>query len=535
MAAVICLVGIPIWWNTTKTYRASLPYEEISSLANISDFKVRATWSICVDNKISRNDMKNMLFLDELLKNLTETKMILTHTEYFFDCPTSQIVQKLVGSFNDSKQAADELSQQLNSEKSMHQVDKQDDEQLSYVLYFLPQLNERRNNGCNIISNHSQIVVLFNRIDFQGRSTCFQQLIDYFKNNIYPEASIGKFPEKKIDMKQSSVSVQTAAGYEISFTLANANPFDVILDWDIENSIATQLKPFLKKIEMLGPFSISSQVLNFVDVGMKPQRSADGYYYPIKKVPLLLNPLESRLNEYTSNYPILNFVLYSPSTNEMPLTIKHKNQSTISFISPRWGGVVINNINKDFLQSKSSLLQHNKLTISTKDAMSLFIGQFRELIGLQKLKTEPLSSSSSLLAVTNLEVKYLLIKKTIENMERTISTLLSLSQLLEKISNIVIRDDIKNLIVRSIEEVRNAELFLMDGNLTKAFKASKIAFVSSEKAFFDHSLLSLLYFPEDQKYAIYLPLFLPICFPIFLASLGAFKFFKYGKNKVKSQ
>jgi phosphatidylinositol glycan class S len=37
---------------------------------------------------------------------------------------------------------------------------------------------------------------------------------------------------------------------------------------------------------------------------------------------------------------------------------------------------------------------------------------------------------------------------------------------------------------------------------------------SAEKAFFDHSLLALLYFPEDQKYAIYIPLFLPIAFSL---------------------
>merc|ERR1719300_510966 len=42
------------------------------------------------------------------------------------------------------------------------------------------------------------------------------------------------------------------------------------------------------------------------------------------------------------------------------------------------------------------------------------------------------------------------------------------------------------------------------------FEFSKVSFKSSEEVFFDNSLLALLYFPEDQKYAIYVPLFLPI-------------------------
>ncbi|ROL50838.1 GPI transamidase component PIG-S [Anabarilius grahami] len=32
IAAVVIVVGIPLWWKTTQTYRAWLPYSEISEL-----------------------------------------------------------------------------------------------------------------------------------------------------------------------------------------------------------------------------------------------------------------------------------------------------------------------------------------------------------------------------------------------------------------------------------------------------------------------------------------------------------------------
>lgn len=48
--------------------------------------------------------------------------------------------------------------------------------------------------------------------------------------------------------------------------------------------------------------------------------------------------------------------------------------------------------------------------------------------------------------------------------------------------------------------------------MASCFEHSKMSFTSSEEVFFDNSLLALLYFPEDQKYAIYVPLFLPILF-----------------------
>ena len=57
------------------------------------------------------------------------------------------------------------------------------------------------------------------------------------------------------------------------------------------------------------------------------------------------------------------------------------------------------------------------------------------------------------------------------------------------------------------------------GNLGLALQYSKEAILASERAFFDPSLLHLLYFPDDQKFAIYIPLFLPMCVPILLSLL----------------
>lgn len=57
------------------------------------------------------------------------------------------------------------------------------------------------------------------------------------------------------------------------------------------------------------------------------------------------------------------------------------------------------------------------------------------------------------------------------------------------------------------------------GNLNFALQYSKEAILASQTAFFDPSLLHLLYFPDDQKFAIYIPLFLPMCVPIVLSLL----------------
>lgn len=46
----------------------------------------------------------------------------------------------------------------------------------------------------------------------------------------------------------------------------------------------------------------------------------------------------------------------------------------------------------------------------------------------------------------------------------------------------------------------------------------------AEGALNDKSLLSLLYFPSDQKFAVYLPLFLPTLLPLFGSILGLYKY-----------
>lgn len=63
---------------------------------------------------------------------------------------------------------------------------------------------------------------------------------------------------------------------------------------------------------------------------------------------------------------------------------------------------------------------------------------------------------------------------------------------------------------------------LASGRLVSAFAASQEAVTSSERAFFDPSLLHLLYFPDDQKFAIYIPLFLPMAVPILLSLVKIF-------------
>jgi len=61
----------------------------------------------------------------------------------------------------------------------------------------------------------------------------------------------------------------------------------------------------------------------------------------------------------------------------------------------------------------------------------------------------------------------------------------------------------------------------------------------AHEAFFDPDMLSLLYFPDEHKFAIYTPLFLPISVPVVLKLLAEIKKLRGGKKtkdkKVKAE
>ena len=52
-----------------------------------------------------------------------------------------------------------------------------------------------------------------------------------------------------------------------------------------------------------------------------------------------------------------------------------------------------------------------------------------------------------------------------------------------------------------------------------ALRDSALALENAEKAFFDDKMVSMLYFPDEHKYAIYSPLFGPLALPLVIALL----------------
>ena len=532
ISATAILVGLPLWWNTTKVYRASLPFSDISSLKN-AELKSTAALRLKIGPNLAArsSSMPQTLkkhLVQQLMQNPTlsdyEFKVGVTENLHCQNCKEklSEVWQKktLLSEYvNDFDDCLNKEDTGLNKYHLGYQV---------YIFSVGSKGHLLGSEPCQVFVGKLRNLIFFCK-DGLSEASYADEIASILEQGYIPELN-PRFTKSKATPKvpQATSSIQSAPGYQLSFILANANPHDFIPSWDIKDAIKTYLHQFLSKVSFLGPFSVTSQVLHFVDVGIKPRKTINGNFYSNDQLGLLINPIESRLGSYTSNNPVLHFVIYLPSKAEMPLSIGRGGKEKLySFSSPRWGGMYFYNINS----------QHNtsapvKVNINMNTVMSVFVSQLKGHLGIKsQTESNVIYSTLNGINIADWELNLLLIKRTIENLKKSTSTLLSLAELLEQIANIVISNEVKDLIESAVQSIRDTKQKLKEGHILDAFNTSKIAFVNSEKAFYDPSLLALLYFPDDQKYAIYMPLFLPISVPIVLSLIGALKWIKGQSSK----
>ncbi|RUS35292.1 phosphatidylinositol-glycan biosynthesis class S protein [Jimgerdemannia flammicorona] len=120
-----------------------------------------------------------------------------------------------------------------------------------------------------------------------------------------------------------------------------------------------------------------------------------------------------------------------------------------------------------------------------------------------------------------MEMDRLVRQRTAENIVNAVSTLKSLAQLVSEIPNMVVLDQIQTEVSRNVTQALDSLRLSCDtlqaGDYASSLAHSILAIERAERAFFDPTMVSMLYFPDEHKYAIYMPLFVPISVPLFMA------------------
>ncbi|KAL7308374.1 GPI transamidase component [Mucor circinelloides] len=515
----VVLVGLPFWWKTTEVYRASLPFSEIDS------WQVKQACNFVMPTKFT-------IFIPPTVQQSIDSDQLST-----------EIKNKLSDRLSNFKYKAN-----FPIDISVLEQDKEDGHKEASIGHYFIYIDQADKIDLKIGSERSSFLKVNDITSNTIAETLATVIPPVYLSEYQNLGDMACHIENKDKNDVSSMrAFKYSSQYETTFSLMNNNPENMKMDWEIRDAVNAYLSLFLKEVSVVSNFTIDSQIQNYAPLSLKPlYKERVGkpsyYYFEPQHLPHFVNSAEWNLASTITSYPSINFVLYVPSAEEAPLRIhdsKGQPLLTSAFLIPRWGGIVIKN------PPKAATEEYTFTKKDLQPIMKIFISQLRSLIGVHDLQSsisnkfpanyhvmfEPATKSG----ITTLEKDNLIRSRTLENVVNTISTLKSLAQLVDEIPNMVVEDHISIKVRQSLDALDAVSKGLSAEDYIKALQSSIETVELAEKAFFDPTMVSMLYFPDEHKYAIYMPLFVPISVPLIMALLKEIKKLKQSKQIKKKE
>ncbi|EIN08399.1 hypothetical protein PUNSTDRAFT_103264 [Punctularia strigosozonata HHB-11173 SS5] len=323
---------------------------------------------------------------------------------------------------------------------------------------------------------------------------------------------------------------QYAPRYRLAFSLLNEDAAEgkAALTWDVRTSITQHLEPILERLRPLHNFTIESQIRFHAPLAITPQPLVEGYGINPEDLAVFVNSAEWTLSSSVSNDPVLHFILFIPSATRRPLHILDSNGSpskSSAFILPQWGGIVIFN--------PPTTEGHFDLPPPTLDApFSTFRYQLLSLLGVPPLPPW-LETTDAATTITDWQLDTLLRRRALENVKNSEETLQSIAKLVHQIDNMPIGPDVRGDVQGALNALE--KVYALRDSPSSALAHSAEALTLSSRAFFNPGMLALLYFPAEHKYAVYMPLFVPISVPLIAAAGREFRRWKKERRERRAR
>ncbi|RWS17698.1 GPI transamidase component PIG-S-like protein [Dinothrombium tinctorium] len=491
---VILLLGIPIWYKTTTPLRHSLP------------------------------DISSLLVHSQMISNQIEITVVSIGDQQR-DQLRNELVDNWKGNFQGNvafryawkvRQLVKEEKQIFVASQSLYQIDRMLDELESHrikghlFIYLIPE---------NTITELVSKSVLYGSSRFAYISVKNDELKSEKSNEKPLSEIIVETVETMLEPKRSSKSelLRSEASKAVdTLTFLLNNEIDILINLvmeDVEEAIEFQDSKRFKELKNITRIAFLKQsgIFELIDAKITTQMvyyalppsfidshlansEKNNRLFKTSSVPQLLNAIESRIVEHDNKQSYLLTVYIPSQSSNSPLFFFEESTGTKSnaIVTPYRGGILVWNDADDF-------------NVGFKSFM-------RNLIGLNPYENDDYLVKNNFF--TKWELDAVIRKVTLLQLAKTLSSLESIEKLLGKVSNIVILEEIATKMHYAVKLSHESMDHLAIANLEGAFNLSCKAYKASETAFFDPSLLALLYFPDDQKYAVYFPLFLPVSLPL---------------------
>lgn len=332
------------------------------------------------------------------------------------------------------------------------------------------------------------------------------------QSNMFEPSAVGsqilETDRKDSIPRRVAKSFKYAETYHLSFSLFTPGVEPSL--WDIEPALQEYLVPLLKAFSPISNFTIDTQVqlyAKFSPSATSPEYDESKEKWTLKKEDLsgFINAAEWPLSPSIGGGPTINFILYIPSPAQSPLVVK-ENGAT-SWLVPQWGGVSILNPPVTTVdgnpRNPSSLSQE-----FLNPAIATFSHQLISLLGMP---SSPSSIPLRLQTLRRIHTTSLLLSAS--------STMGSLARLTRLYPSIPIPVTVANSVSRALSHLSTTCDLLQKGDFKLALENARIAEYEAERSFFEKSMVGQVYFPDEHKIAVYLPLLGPIGVPLVIGLL----------------
>ncbi|KAL8905220.1 MAG: hypothetical protein Q9207_002775 [Kuettlingeria erythrocarpa] len=297
------------------------------------------------------------------------------------------------------------------------------------------------------------------------------------------------------------------------FTISLFSPNAWPSSWDIEAAIAEYLAPLLRSASVISNFTVDTQTqlyASFSPSVQPPEYDAGRGIWTLREEDLggFINAAEWPLSPSIGAGPTLNFIIYVPDPTTSPLLIKESQAN--NWMIPQWGGIVILNP-----PSSAPPSQVQAKGLSKEDIQPALLVFSHQLLSFLGTPESPPSIPLKLQTLTRLRAVSLLLSAS--------STMGSLARLTVALPSIAIPETVSTAVDITLRYLERSCTALKDGKFRTALDNAKTAEMAAERGFFEKSMVGQLYFPDEHKVAVYLPLLGPVGVPLIMSALKELK------------
>ncbi|KAK8075599.1 phosphatidylinositol-glycan biosynthesis class S protein [Apiospora hydei] len=473
---IAVFIGLPIWWNTTTIYRANLPLTQMTDWADGKACEPVFPLRIALDvGSLPEQEAQNLLRLTQhALDDLND------FSGHHLRLQLAQAPAETITPVRDDSNVA--LTIRLAPGDAAHTAS-------SSLHPHLPILDvQYPPNSLPTANSPSSGLATYIATQLGSTFAEEQNIISYLleTSSITSEHKPKGISQEVVDTvsKRMTRSLKYSQTYHLTFSLFTNGP--VPSSWDIEAAIDEYLKPVLDMLKPIHDFTIDTQVQLYAAPGVQSQVLGK------EDLSSFINAAEWPLSPSIGGAPTVNFIVYIGNQTIGVPSETSPGETSQSWMIPQWGSV--------YLLAPPAEATH---------------------VSSETLKQPILTFTSHLLTL-------LARIRSADLLLRASSSLGSLARLTLALPSISIPSNVADGVVKTIHHL---ELACASLGGAKSLEHARIAEAEAERAFFEKSMVGQLYFPDEHKVAVYLPLLGPIGVPLVMGLLNEIKTWKNKRSQ----